>query len=175
MKTLNLIITSKNKKSLNDFLFVFYKNSVLLNDTFITKKFQIPTKKKVITILKSPHVNKTAQEQFEIKYLSKQIQIRTTHLNKFLIFIKKLKVYLFPDTHIKIELTHNKKKSNLTNKKIFNLNNYYYKLNFIDKFNKVQLHNKNKNGKILNNSSKTLFKSLNLQIILKLLDTYGKH
>ena len=35
----------------------------------------LPKKKKRLTVLKSPHVNKTAREQFEIKYFNCCIQL----------------------------------------------------------------------------------------------------
>ena len=37
--------------------------------------FKLPIKKKRITLLKSPHVNKTAREQFEIKTYKVVIQL----------------------------------------------------------------------------------------------------
>ena len=131
MKTLNLLISSKNKKSLDNFLKIFNEKFSIIDSTFIKKNYQKKLKKTVITILKSPHVNKTAQEQFEIRYLSRQIQIYTLRIFKFLIFLKKLKIYLFPSIHIKIKIVHNKKQTTLINKRIFNLDNYRYRLLFL--------------------------------------------
>jgi len=43
--------------------------------------FFLPKKKKRITLLKSPHVNKTAREQFEIKYHKLSIQLKLIQLD----------------------------------------------------------------------------------------------
>ena len=176
MKTLNLLISSKNKKSLDNFLKIFNEKFSIIDSTFIKKNYQKKLKKTVITILKSPHVNKTAQEQFEIRYLSRQIQIYTLRIFKFLIFLKKLKIYLFPSIHIKIKIVHNKKQTTLINKRIFNLDNYRYRLLFLTNSNKIQNHKVKKNKlKLLKKTCEATIKSVDTQKILKLLDTYGKY
>lgn len=63
-------MTQLNIKSLN-------KESIILYQRFLEKIFKnfdlkynvfnLPTTKKRITLLKSPHVNKSAREQFELK------------------------------------------------------------------------------------------------------------
>ena len=73
MKSYHLIFSAKNKNSLN-YNFKFFKHS-LLNSNTIKKHFQKRTKKHFLTILKSPHVNKSAQEQFESHIFSKQLSI----------------------------------------------------------------------------------------------------
>jgi len=60
-------------KSLNNQILKMYKK--LLEKKFLKIKvnytvFCLPKKKKRITLLKSPHVNKSAREQFEIKQYS---------------------------------------------------------------------------------------------------------
>lgn len=176
MKTLNLLISSKNKKTLNNFLNIFNEKFSIIDSTFIKKNYQKKSKKTIITILKSPHVNKTAQEQFEIIYTSKQIQVYTSHLFKFLIFLKKLKIYLFPNIHIKIKIVHNKKKIGLINKRIFNLDNYHYKLFFLTNLNKIQNNNVKRNKlELLNKINEATLKSIDSQKMLKLFDTYGKY
>ena len=65
-------------KSLNKGSFFLYKEflKLILNKTNINFKiFNLPLKKKRITLLKSPHVNKSAREQFEIKYFKTILQI----------------------------------------------------------------------------------------------------
>lgn len=51
--------------------------------------FSIPTKKKKITLLKSPHVHKKAREQFELNTYKKTIHIKNfknvNHLNNFIL------------------------------------------------------------------------------------------
>jgi small subunit ribosomal protein S10 len=46
--------------------------------------FNLPSKRKRITLLKSPHVNKKAREQFEIKKYSVMIQILSQEKFKIL-------------------------------------------------------------------------------------------
>ena len=79
---INITIRSKNKNSLKKFLNVFKnlsKNKRLqLNKTL--NFFQKKRYNKVFTILKSPHVNKTAQEQFEFNLFAKSIKINISFL-----------------------------------------------------------------------------------------------
>lgn len=175
MKTLNLSISSKNKKSLNNFCNVFYNFLFNINNIFIVKKSQKPVKKTIITILKSPHVNKKAQEQFEIIYVLKQLQISTTHLFKFLVFLKKLKNFLSPDINIKIKIIKNIKKTNFLNKKIFNIDYFIYnKLFSIEKYNNTQIYKKNKK-KVLNVIINNNLLFIDSNKLLKLFDIYGKY
>jgi len=73
-KQYQLKIKSLSKDSLNlykEFLKITLKK---ININF--SLFNLPTKKKRITLLKSPHVNKSSREQFEIKYFNTIIQIK---------------------------------------------------------------------------------------------------
>jgi ribosomal protein S10 len=173
MKTLNLLISSKSNKSLNNFLNVFNKNLLIVRSTFVKKTFKKRLKKTVITILKSPHVNKNAQEQFEIKYLTRQLLVSTADSKKFLIFIKKLKTFLFPDIYIKIKLFTNKKKSNLNNRNLFNIDNYYSNLVGVHILNRIQNNLAGNKKILLNNINKKLI-IVNSPKILKFFDAYGK-
>src|SRR6476620_2101567 len=131
MKHYQLTIISKNKKSAeNGFLF-FLKNSSELNLNIIKKYFQKKKKKNVLTILKSPHVNKSAQEQFESKFFSKQLSIYSSKNFQFLLFLKKIKTYLFPDVKIKIKFILNKNLSEKIGANILNPSNF--KLNVLKK------------------------------------------
>ena len=103
-------IYSKNYKSLKNFLF-------FLNDENLLKKLKIcllknktnrPIKKKVITVLKSPHVNKTAQEKFEYRIYKKKIKCFTPQILLLLIFLKKLRFNIFSDINFKLNLIANK-------------------------------------------------------------------
>lgn len=65
-KNIHLIIKSVDKDSL-----VIFKNFIqkqINRENIDYKSFNLPITKKRITLLKSPHVNKSAREQFEIKY-----------------------------------------------------------------------------------------------------------
>lgn len=64
-----------------------HKDSLSLYKNFLIKTLQslkvnfsicdLPKKKNRITLLKSPHVNKSAREQFEIKYYSTVLQLNS--------------------------------------------------------------------------------------------------
>ena len=81
-KRYQIKIKSLHKDSLN-----LYKN--FLNKTLQSIKINfsicnLPKKKNRITLLKSPHVNKSAREQFEIKYYSTVIQLNGNINHKIL-------------------------------------------------------------------------------------------
>jgi ribosomal protein S10 len=157
MKTFNLIVTSKNKSSIKNFHKFF--NEITYNYfNIIRKTFKKKPKKKFITILTSPHVNKTAQEQFELKTFSTQIKLETVQPFKFLMLLKKIKINTFPDVNIKLKLVSYKVKQSLLKKKIFDIDNF--KMNTFKNFN-------NKNIKL--NKIK-FYKNKNF---LYLLDIYG--
>lgn len=129
---IKLIIKSKNNKS------IFYLLNIF--DKFIKNK-KVMVKSKVLkikrfSVLKSPHVNKTAQEQFSINSFSICIQIASSDILKFLIFLKNIQnnfcFDVFIKTKINIEnqtikiLKSNNKK--LTVKKLFLHLNCYGKI-----------------------------------------------
>lgn len=126
MKTLNIKIESKNQISLKKFL-KFFKETSNTNFKIIQKFFYKKEKKTFVSILKSPHVNKSAQEQFEIRNNSAQITVQTTEPFKFLIVLKKIKINLFPDINIKLRLIFNKKTQKSLKQKIFNIDNFQLK------------------------------------------------
>jgi len=77
----------------------------------IIKCFSKSKKRKFITILKSPHVNKTAQEQFEFKYYSKEFLVDSLKPLTFFLVIKKIKNLSFPGIRLEVKglLNSNKK------------------------------------------------------------------
>ena len=89
---LNITISSKNNTSLKSFLKVFktlgQSKALKLNKTLTV--FQKKRFKKVFTILKSPHVYKTAQEQFESNLFAKNFKAQTFQILKTLIILKKI-------------------------------------------------------------------------------------
>jgi len=143
MKKYSLIISSKNLNSLNAFL-VFFEKFNYLNFSYFQTIFAKKKKKKVFTLLKSPHVNKKAQEQFGINFYHKQITLIVDKKFKFLIFLKKLKIYTFPDVNIKFK-TFITSKNNLP-LSLFNPNNFkrkdYQNKNFKNKDYNLQLEQK---------------------------------
>lgn len=95
---IQLEISSKNKQSLQDFLIFLFniKNNLIIS--YIPKQ----KLKKVVTILKSPHVNKSAQEQFEYRVYTKVIKVNTLRSINFLFILKKIKSLNFPGIKLKI-------------------------------------------------------------------------
>lgn len=87
MKFCQLIIFSKNKQSIFKFLNACVKNKTLMTILKFSRK---KNKKKIITILKSPHINKTAQEQFEEKLMLYKTNVKSRNLAKFLVMLKKI-------------------------------------------------------------------------------------
>jgi ribosomal protein S10 len=151
MKPCNVTIISNNYKSINNF-FLFFFNSRKTSFNVIKKYFQKKRNKKILTILKSPHVNKKAQEQFESRIFSKQLKIYSSQNFQYLIFIKKIKTYLFPDALIKTKFTINQNETKQIRMQIFNPNNF--KLNAF----------KEKKKNII----------LKIKILIKVFDIYGE-
>ena len=108
MSNFTLLLYSKNKNTLNYFL-NFFKNSEKQNFKIVKKLVQKKRKKKRISILKSPHVNKTAQKHFQYVYFCVSLSFKTYELQKNLFFIKKIKNQLFPDLKIVIKGTYKKR------------------------------------------------------------------
>ena len=120
-------ICSKNENSLQKFLQLFLDKQLNNHIKFepLKKVLKYKTEKKIFTVLKSPHVNKTAQEQFEYRLYKKKIKINSNQFFLFLIFLKKIKLNLFSDLNFKIELIFNKKESLKKIKNTFNVDNYF--------------------------------------------------
>ena len=109
---INIHISSKNYNSIKKFLnlfsntiFVKKLNLAISKQTFVNKK-----EKSFFTVLKSPHVNKSAQERFEYCLYSKQLKIYSCQNLLFLILIKALKTRLFSDIKLKIKILVQKSK-----------------------------------------------------------------
>ena len=129
-------IYSKNYKSLKNFLLFFNNENLLkkLKISILKNKIKNPMKKKVITVLKSPHVNKTAQEKFEYRIYKNKIKCFTPQILLLLTFLKKLRFSFLSDINFKLILNSNNKieKKNLKNQ--ININNFclvYKELNLI--------------------------------------------
>ena len=91
-------VSSKDKLVLNKFSKFFGKLKTL--PTTI-KYFSKQRKKKVITILKSPHVNKTAQEQFEFRFYTKEFLVHSLKPLTAIIILKRIKDFGFPGIKLK--------------------------------------------------------------------------
>jgi ribosomal protein S10 len=165
MKICNATFFSKNKNSLNS-AFLFFLNVSYLNFKIVKKYFQKKTKKSFITILKSPHVNKKAQEQFETRFYSKQLSIYSTKKLKYVFFFKKIQNNVFSDVKLKLKFTTSFCKKKKLYLSLFEPKNYVVvrlDKNLIDK--KTSLNDKRKlihfNSSLSSN-------------ILKIFDIYGE-
>jgi ribosomal protein S10 len=150
-----LSIYSKNSVSLTNFLKFFYKLSMNkgLGLSAFTSQCSVKRKKVFFSVLKSPHVNKTSQEQFEYKLFKKQIKIDVFQINKLLVILKLLKAKLFSD--VKIELK-------------FSFHQNSFRKPFLNKINPDQFILKQFQNKGLVRSK------LVGQTFLKLFDIYGE-
>ena len=139
MKTCNVKVVSNNPNSIQKlFLFFFYNKKIRYNK--IKKYFQKKKKKKILTILKTPHVNKTAQEQFEYRIYSKQITMYSSQGFQYLVFLKKISVNLWPEIKIKIKIDMNQS----SEKQIAILNPTHLKRDFFKGDNRENLKLKTK-------------------------------
>jgi len=93
-------ISSKNKETLQLFLMFLSK---LQNNNLLIKYFPKQKIKKFITVLKSPHINKSAQEQFEFRVYTKKLQVSSPQHLKFLYFLKKSQINIFPFINLKLK------------------------------------------------------------------------
>ena len=149
----------------------FLKN---VNKTWKNFTFTIKDKKKKkekITVLKSPHVNKKAQTQFQSIIYSANIKCFSSNIKKNYIILKKIKNHLFPDIKIKINQTiFNKKAKFLTNQLFLPKRSYYYQKTKI--LINQQKHKKKllTFDKQLGEKKKLLGKTLQF---LKILDNFG--
>lgn len=81
-----LSIFSKDTNSLTKFFKFFYKleKKKKLKLKLFSKQFCKKNKKVFLSVLQSPHVNKTSQEQFEYNVYCKKLKIEMYQLHKFL-------------------------------------------------------------------------------------------
>lgn len=93
-------ISCKEKKTLNKFIDFFQRLNFL---PISLKLFSKQKKQKFVTVLKSPHVNKTAQEQFEYRFYSKDFLIRSFKPLTLFLLLKKLKNQSFLGINLKVE------------------------------------------------------------------------
>ena len=123
MKQYCLKITSKNEKSLKKFLLFFFKH---LNTKFniIQKSVITHSNRKIITLLKSPHVNKTAQEHFEVRLFTKKVLVEGIRLKKNLMFLKKILDKLFQEIYIQLEFKTNKNVNKINELLMFSSDNF---------------------------------------------------
>ena len=102
-----LTIESKNKNSLKNFLLSIKKTAK--NKAFSLNKFckiiQKQKKSRTFSVLKSPHANKKAQEQFRTYIFSKKMKLNTFQIIKYLIILKKIQQELFIDVQFRLKFS----------------------------------------------------------------------
>ena len=99
-------------KDNNDLKSFFRFLNQLANSPIILKHFSKQKKRKFVTILKSPHVNKTAQEQFEFRFYHKEFLVDSFKPLTFFLLLKRLKNLSFPGLKIKVTGLLNSNKKN---------------------------------------------------------------
>lgn len=164
MQYYQITLISKNEKSIKDYITFLNKNIKFYNLT--TKLFNKKKKIFFLTLLKSPHVNKKAQEQFGYNIFSKQILLFSSNNYQLLLFFKKIEQKLFADVIFKIKLQLNKKLPDSAHKKIFNPDNFKNDIFF----NYLKLNADKKNQLIKNNL--LFFKKT--KKLLEIFDIYGE-
>ena len=112
-----LKVSCKDKKILEKFTRIFTKIKSL---PIFIKPFPKYEKRKFVTILKSPHVNKTAQEQFEYRFFSKHFLVFSMKPQIFFLLLKRLKNFSFSGIKLEVKGVFEK---NITNKYILKLVN----------------------------------------------------
>jgi small subunit ribosomal protein S10 len=92
-----LVLKSFNKNLLN-----FFINSILLpNLSFSVKVIFLPSRSKKWTVLKSPHVNSKAKEQFEMVTHSRLLKLSGIKKSELVYFINFLKINIIPGISVK--------------------------------------------------------------------------
>ena len=120
-----ITISTKDKMTLKNFLVFFSKINF---STFqLIKQKTKKSAKKFVTVLKSPHINKTAQEQFEFKIFTSQIILFS--INPFLCFliVKRITKKRFPGVKIKLVYIFDRKKYGKLLLNFLNPNNIQFK------------------------------------------------
>ena len=157
---ITLKISSSNYNSLENF------SKILVDKLHTIKniKFSVSgmtNKKKTknkFTVLKSPHINKKAREQFEIRNYTKTLNIYSYQTLLLLFVVKRIKIGSFSEIKLKINLKYNLSQLHKHLKSNFNLNNSFSnKLSF--ERNQYKINNSIKNYlKRLDIFGETVFK-----------------
>lgn len=99
-----LKIKSLNKTSIKNFFKFINKLNNKFKLRIIQNNYSRPSKVTVYSILTSPHVNKTSQEQFKKHQISNQINLFLKSRLKILLILKKIQRTLFPDLFIVLQV-----------------------------------------------------------------------
>ena len=120
-------VSAKDKKVLENF-------GQFISNLHLTSNFlQLLSRRnlrKLVTVLKSPHVNKTAQEQFEFRIYTKEFVISSFKPLTLFLILKKINDLSFSGLNLKVKTLF---KENLK-KKLIMLNPDNVNLNTLEKF-----------------------------------------
>ena len=161
-----LKVSCKDKRILKNFLHFLTKLDFL---PISLKSFPKNKKRKFVTVLRSPHVNKTAQEQFEFRLYSKHLLIHSFKPLTFLLLLKKLKSLSFTGLNLEIKGFVEKNKMYKHTLKVVNPDNIILH----------SLKNLNRSTKYSNKNLKQVAKNYNYNFLLcrkyiQLFDLYGE-
>ena len=112
---IKLDLKSKNLKSLKRFLIIFNKFCSIYDGESMKLISNKKIKKVLFSVLKSPHVNKTAQEQFEFKLYNTRLTIYSKYFLKILLSLKFLSRKFFSDIQFKVSVTVKQKQKHDAN------------------------------------------------------------
>ena len=93
-------VSAKDKKVLENFGQFISKLQLTSNSLRLLSKRNL---RKFVTVLKSPHVNKTAQEQFEFRVYTKEFIISSFKPLTLFLILKKINDSSFSGLNLKIE------------------------------------------------------------------------
>lgn len=158
MKTINLLAKSRDQKSLSKFL--IFLNAKINKNFFIKKKyFQKIKSKTIFSVLKSPHINKTAQEQFETTKFNTQLKLNTFEMNKVSEFLKTTNSKIFPEIHVKYKISYEQ-----LNQKLYGIQKFlvadHFQSHFLEKKEQIKRFTSNK--------------FIQTNLLINTLDSFGK-
>ena len=166
MKAYHITFFSKNKNSLNN-AFLFLLNN--FKKVSLKRHFKKKTKRHIVTILKSPHVNKKAQEQFESHMFSQQLSSYSFNKFKNLFFFRNINENILSDLKLKIKFSSNKTKEKSLQVSMFHPNNFK-----IRKHKNVLSQSIKLDKKRINNLTQFSNKQVQTLNMLKVFDIYGE-
>lgn len=165
-----LKVSCKDARILKKFTTVLTKIKSL---SIFLKSFPTYKKRKFVTVLKSPHVNKTAQEQFEYRFYCKCFLIRSVKPLTFFSLLKKLKNLSFLGINLEVKGLFERNKANKHSLKMISPDNMILTNTTKMSVNK-QKFKINKQARVaqmvLNNSRGSLL----LKKYIQLFDLYGE-
>ena len=165
-----LKVSCKDERILKKFTTVFTKIKSL---SIFIKSFPTYEKRKFVTVLKSPHVNKTAQEQFEYRFYCKRFLIRSVKPLTLFLLLKKLKNLSFLGTNLEVKGLFERNKTNKHSLKIISPDNIVL-TNISKAYVNKQKFKINKQVRIAQTVPNNWTNSFSLKKYIQLFDLYGE-